>query len=384
MVVPVTLTNDIKSAVDLSNQANDEDVKKQFANAIRLYRKSMESYLNAALLIRNTCAPFVERAQKLKEFASDVDQEVVCEGLPELRRFHNILLMAPLLPPWGTKATTVVAGKKICFNEDIVGIDPTKLVFSQIINDPKTKAASTILLHGPPGTAKTLLCKAITSKCPEKSVFLVDIPMYLKGCLAHDPVKMTKMLIRNYRKHNTGCLVLDFVDDLFVQDMSDVMKPLVTAVKGEIVALLKEIAEKKEYKDLIIATSSKPWTIEEDMKATFQAKINIPMPEEPDRLALLKGELAKVRAPTVPEGEVADCAKKTERYSRYQVMRIVRLAAARNFSNLEEIVMKEDADRADHITKADMDAMVAVIKPDLAEEDVSRHKEFITANPTAN
>ncbi|KAH7938937.1 vacuolar protein sorting-associated protein 4A-like [Rhipicephalus sanguineus] len=386
MVIPVTLINDIKAAVDLSNQANVEDGKKQFANAIRLYRKAMESYLNAALLIRNTCAPFVERAQKLKEFSGDAaEQEVVGEGIPELKRIFEIAVLSQVLPPWCTAAGTVIAGKKLNFDKDIQGIDATKLVFTQILNDPKAKSASTILLHGPHGTGKSFLAKSIYVKYPEKSIFIVDIDQLIIGGLSHDPAKMTQMLTRNYKKHNTGVLVLDGLDQLYLAEYPDAKKPVVEAIKTELQKYMKDLADKKEYKEIVIATSFMPWLITDDMKGTFQAKINIPIPDSEDaRKAIIKAELGKLRVPTYKDGDIQNLAKNTNRFSRYQLLRIIRYALARNFNNVENIPMKEDAERLSHMVKEDMDKVSAIIKPDLSEEDEPKHKAFIAANPTAN
>lgn len=385
MVIPVTLVNDIKAAVDLSNQANVEDGKKQFANAIRLYRKAMESYLNAALLIRNTCAPFVERAQKLKEFSGDAEQEVVGDGMPELKKIHQIAVLSQVLPPWCTAAGTVIAGKKLHFDEDIQGIDATKLVFTQILSDPKAKAASTILLHGPHGTGKSFLAKSIYVKYPEKYIFIVDIDQFVIGGMSHDAPKMTQMLTRNYKKHNTGVLVLDGLDLLYLSDYPDAKKPVVDAVKTELLNYMKDLAEKKEYKEIVIATAYRPWLITDDMKGTFEAKINIPIPEnEEERKAIIKKELGKIRVPTYKEGDIENLAKNTVRFSRYQILRIIRYALARNFNNVEAIAMKEDAERLSHMIKEDMDKVSAIIKADLSEEDEPKHKEFIEANPTAN
>lgn len=385
MVIPVTLVNDIKAAVDLSNQAHVEDVKKQFANAIRLYRKAMESYLNAALLIRNTCAPFVERAQKLKEFSGDAEQEVIGEGIPDLQKVHQIAVLSQVLPPWCTAAGTVISGKKMNFNDDIQGIDPTKLVLTQILSDPKAKAASTILLHGPHGTGKSFLAKSLYVKYPEKSIFIVDVDQFVNGGITHDAPKMTQMLVRNYKKHNTGVLVLDGLDQLYLSDYPDVKKPVVDAVKAELLNYMKDLAEKKEYKEIVIATAFRPWLITDDMKGTFEAKINIPIPEnEEARKAIIKAELGKIRVPTYKDGDIESLAKNTVRFSRYQILRIIRYALARNFNNVEAITMKEDAERLSHMVKEDMDKVSAIIKADLSEEDEPKHQEYIAANPTAN
>ncbi|XP_029835532.2 vacuolar protein sorting-associated protein 4A-like [Ixodes scapularis] len=384
MVVPVTLTNDIKSAVDLSNQAADEDVKKQFANAIRLYRKSMESYLNAALIIRNTCAPFVERAQKLKEFSGEIDQEVICEGLPEMKRIHQLPLLGLVLPPWCIQAATVVSGRKVCYTNDITGVDSTKLVLSQIISEPKAKAASSVLLHGPTGSGKSLLVRAIASKWPEKSVFIVEMQTFILGAVEHDGTKVAQMLIRNFKKHNTGVLVIDNIDYLYETDHPDIKKAPVAAVKAVIVALFKGIHEKKNYKDLVIATANKPWLLEDDIKNAFHAKLNFPILSEEDRMAIIRGELAKIRCPTYHEEHMRDLVKKTERFSRYQLLRLVRFALTRNFNNIEGIQLKEDAERLAHLTKDDLDAVASVLLADIPEEYVTRYTEFVEKNPTAN
>ncbi|XP_077492951.1 vacuolar protein sorting-associated protein 4-like [Amblyomma americanum] len=386
MVIPVTLVNDIKAAVDLSNQANGEDGKKQYANAIRLYRKAMESYLNAALLIRNTCAPFVERAQKLKEFSGgDADQDVVGEGIPEMKKIHQISVLSQVLPPWCTAAGTVTSGKKINFDDDIQGIDPAKQVFTQILADPKAKSASTLLLHGPHGTGKSFLVKSLYVKYPEKSVFIVDMDLFVTGGTTHNPASMAKMLVRNYRKHNAAVLVLEGLDQLYLSEYPEAKKPVVDAVKAELLAYMKELAEKKEYKEVVIATAFRPWLIAEDMRNSFDAKINIPIPDnEEARKAILQAELGKLRVPTYAEGDIESLAKSSNRFSRYQLLRIIRCALARNFSNIEGIEVKEDAERLAHMTKEDIDKVAPLFTADLSEEDEPKHQEFIAANPTAN
>ncbi|KAH9379618.1 hypothetical protein HPB48_000915 [Haemaphysalis longicornis] len=242
MVVPVTLINDIKAAVDLSNQANVEDGKKQFANAIRLYRKS-----------------------------------------------------------YG-----VVPERRAAYPQH--GIDGAKLVLTQIITDPKAKAASTILLHGPHGTGKSLLMKSLYVKYPEKSIFIVDLDLFVIGGLTHDAAKMTKMLPRGRCRQVRAA-----------------------GVPG------RGGRPKKEYREIIIATANRPWLIEEGMKGAFDARHPHPDPGDRGgpRLAIIKEEMGKLRCPTYKDGDMEDLAKKTARFSRYQLQRIVRYALARNFHNLE-------------------------------------------------
>ncbi|XP_077520387.1 vacuolar protein sorting-associated protein 4B-like [Amblyomma americanum] len=386
MVIPVALITDINTAVDLSNQAYAEDNKKQYVNAIRLYRKAMESYLSAALLIRNTCAPFVDRGQKLKEFsASDVDQVVLGEGIPEMKKIHHIAVLSQVLPPWCMAAGTVTSGRKINFDEGIQGIDSAKQVLNQILTDPKGKAASTILLHGPHGTGKSLLVKSLYVKYPERPLFIVDLDLFVAGGTTHDAASMAKMLVRNYTKHDTAVLVLEGLDQLYLPDYSDAKKPVVDAVRAELLAYLKELAEKKQYKEVVIATASRPWLIADDMRDSFDAKINIPIPEsEEARKAIVHTELGKLRVPTYADGDIENLAKNTVRFSRYQLLRIIRYALARNFDNIEAIAVEEDPDRLSHMTKEDIDKVASLIKADLTEEDETKHQEFIAANPTAS
>ncbi|XP_077512377.1 uncharacterized protein LOC144123420 [Amblyomma americanum] len=385
MVIPVTLINDIKQAVDLSKQAHAADNKEQYANAIRLYRKAMESYLNAALLIRNSCAPFIERAQQLKAFfGTDANEDVVVEGMPEMKKIHQIAVLSQVLPPWCTAAGTVTSGKKIKFCDDIQGIDPAKLLLTQILADPKAKAASTILLYGPHGTGKSLLVKSLYVKYPEKFIFIVDLDFFVIGGLTHDPSLMTKMLVRNYMKHNTAVLILEGLDRLYLPEVPEAKKPVVDAVKSELLAYMKELVEKKEYKEVVIATASQPWLIAEDMRNTFEAKINVPIPEnEEARKAIIKAELCKLRVPSYRAGDIGSLAKNTNRFSRYQLMRIIRCALARNFHKIEAIEIKENAERLSHMTKADMDKVAPLFTADLSEEDESKHQEFIAASNPA-
>ncbi|XP_050051008.1 uncharacterized protein [Dermacentor andersoni] len=372
---------DVKTALELSKQAADEEAKKQFANAYKIYRKTVEAYLSATLAVRTMCAPYIERVLRLKDHARDIDQEILCAGMPEMKCIHQLSLLGLLLPPWCLTAVTVSAKRKICYTNDIVGIDPMKNKFSQILMNPKSKGASVILLYGPHGSGKSFMVRAITSKYPDKSVFIVNIGTFMAATSQHEGVKLASVMIKNFRKHDCGVLVLEDLDRLYSQRAEGIGREI-DAMRKEILAYMQELKEKREFREVVVATARKPWRLEKSMMETFQSKISLPPPQLNERIAIITRELGKVRCPSFTESDIQDLASRTERYSCYQVMGILRLALARNFEKLESITLKEDAERVDHLTKDDILVVSDILRPDMTEEDMVKYREFTSITTT--
>ncbi|XP_070383723.1 vacuolar protein sorting-associated protein 4A-like [Dermacentor albipictus] len=374
-------TMDVKTALELSKQAADEEAKKQFANAYKIYRKTVEAYLSATLAVRTMCAPYIERVLRLKDHARDIDQEILCAGMPEMKCIHQLPLLGLLLPPWCLTAVTVSAKRKICYTNDIIGIDPMKNKFSQILMNPKSKGVSLILLHGPHGSGKSFMVRAITSKYPDKSVFIVDIGTFMAATSQHEGVKLASVMIKNFRKHDCGVLVLEDLDRLYSQRTEGIGREI-DAMRKEILAYMQELKEKRKFREVVVATARKPWRLEKSMMETFQSKISLPPPQFNERVAIITRELGKVRCPSFTESDIQELASRTERYSCYQVMSILRLALARNFEKLESITLKEDAERVDHLTKDDILVVSDILGPDITEEDMVKHHEFTSIATT--
>lgn len=374
---PASAATDVKIAVDLSKQAADEEAKKQFANAYRIYRKTVEAYLNATLAVRTMCAPYIERVLRLKDHARDIDQDVLCAGMPEMSCIHQLSLLGLLLPPWCLTAVTVSAKRKICYTNDIVGIDSVKNKLAQILMNPKARGASVILLYGPHGSGKSFIVRAIASKYPDKPVFIVNIEALMAATFQHEGIKLASSIIKNFRKHDCAILVLEDLDRLYSHRAEGIGREI-DAMRKEILAYMQQV--KREFREVIVATARKPWRLEKSMLETFQTKIWLPPPSFNERVAIITRELGKVRCPSFSESDVHDLASRTEHYSCYQVMSILRLALARNFENLESIRLKEDAERVDHVTKDDILVVSEILRPDMSEDDMVKYREFTSAS----
>lgn len=363
--------SEIKSGLELSKQATGEDAKKRHGRAIRLYIRAAECYLNATCVLGKECAPLIKRAQALEEF--DVD-------LPDMRRIHQLPLLSLLLPPWSFSSVTVSARRRICYTNDIVGIDPVKNRFSQLLKNPRSKGASSvILLYGPAGSGKSFLARGISSKYPDKPVFIVNLEAFIAaGASKYEGARMATMMVSNFKKHRTGVLILEDIDCLYSAGQAQHPQSDIVATREVIVTFLKETSEKREYHEVVVATSRKPWVLEKELLDAFHVKLGIPTPSPVERTALIKRELRKVRCPSFAESDIHNLAANTERFSCYQVMNIVRLALARNFEKLEAITLQDDADRVDHVTKSDIQAVSGILLPDIPREDADKYFEFAT------
>lgn len=366
--------SEIKSGLELSKKATDEDAKRQHGKAIRLYIRAAECYLNATCVLGKECAPLIKKAQAFEEY--DVD-------LPDMRRIHQLPLLSLLLPPWSHGAVTVSARRRICYTNDVVGIDPVKDMFSQLLKNPRSKASSSlILLYGPAGSGKSFLSRAISSKYPDKPVFVVNLEAFIAaGASKYEGARMATVMIRNFKRHRTAVLVLEDIDYLYSAGPSEHPRSDIVATREVILNFLKAMSQMRGHREVVVATARKPWVLQKDLLDAFHVKLGIPTPSPEERTALIKRELRKVRCPSFTESDIHNLSAKTERYSCYQMMNIFRLALARNFDKLEAITLQDDADRADHVTKGDIQAVSDILPPDIPREDVDKYFEFATGRP---
>lgn len=371
--------SDITSALDLSKRAAEEDAKTNFRSACELYQRTVGCFLNAVYNIRQTCAPLLERLLDLKVYSRDIDEGLLCVGLPPMLCLHQRSLLSLLLPPWSIRAVTVGAKTRMCDPNFLVGVEHTKAKFQKIVSKGTAKGSSiALLLYGPHGSGKSLVVRSVLSSYQDRAVFIVNMEDFVAASTQYEGSKLMVMMLRNFKKHSGGILVLEDIDHLF-SNRPGLAGPEVADMRVELLVFMKQLKEKQEFTDVVIATATKPWRLEKSLLETFPLKIFLALPTLPQRSQLIKRELSNVRCPSYNESDMNDLASKTELYSGNQVMSILRLALSRNLTRFESITIKEDAERADHVTKHDIQAVANIIPADVVEGELRKYAYFATA-----
>ncbi|CAL1268130.1 unnamed protein product [Larinioides sclopetarius] len=188
---------------------------------------------------------------------------------------------------------------------DVFGLREAKQILGEAFIMPlkfphlftgKRKPWKSILLYGPPGTGKTLLVQALASSVPSSTfIFLSN---YLD-----ESDSFLKDLFKNKRAQSPKLILVDEIDAVFNLE----------STRGMRMELFTYHMEGRDCSDgiLILATTNKPWLLNEPLLKRFEKKIYTSFPNWTDRLQILKFCLGD--APhCLTEKNLEELATKTE------------------------------------------------------------------------
>lgn len=204
--------------------------------------------------------------------------------------------------------------------EDVIGLEETKKALMEAIIYPSKRPdlfplgwPRNILLYGPPGCGKTLLCAAVANEI--KSVFFnVDAASLFSKWLGESEKNVAKLfnLARRYESENKIVII-------FIDEVDSVFGTLNYEIGGEVRLrnqFLKEmdgLMEKNVKRRIyLIGATNKPWLLDQAFIRRFQLRLYVPPPDFKARIALFK----LYSFPLNPIGlDYEELARRTEGYS---------------------------------------------------------------------
>lgn len=205
------------------------------------------------------------------------------------------------------------------------------------------KVGGGILLFGPPGTGKTLIAQAVAG---ELDAWMFPItPAQLMGGIVGETEKSIRALFKEARdkarrgardrKPRCSVIFLDEIDALLPRRRereSDVMNRAVPQI-------LQELSGYHRHADhplLFIGATNLPWLLDPAVlrPGRFDAKIRVPLPDEPARRKLFEIHLKNARGKSLGDDIRWDeLAQKTEQYTGAEIELICNRAARQPFIN---------------------------------------------------
>lgn len=218
--------------------------------------------------------------------------------------------------------------------DDVIGLQRVKELLHLTVVVPREapqlftgsrKSPSSLLLYGPSGVGKTQVVCALATECA--------LPFYsysaaqLRQMYVGESEKHVKAMFDVVKRHKPCILFLDELDDLMSDRSADRASgsgnsaKLVNQVLQEMDGLAKDLAGV-----LVVGATNLPWDIDSGVLSRFERKIYIPLPDQWDRYALLRHELAKnsddVGAPPT-NAELLELASQLELYSGRELVALV-------------------------------------------------------------
>lgn len=190
---------------------------------------------------------------------------------------------------------------KVSF-DDIAGNEDAKaaieeaviypILYPELFNTGLRKPWKGILLFGPPGTGKTMLAKAVASKCESK--FFKITASSLGSKWRGESEKLVRLLFEMARFYAPSIIFIDEIDSLAVSrgdDTNDCSRRVLTELLNSVDGLVQTGDEDKSV--LFMAATNHPWHLDTAMIRRLEKRIYIPLPDEVAREQLLTNNLGK-------------------------------------------------------------------------------------------
>lgn len=356
-----------EKAIELAKKATEEDNKKNYAEAWKLYENAVQYFLHALkyetqsdaskATIRQKCKQYLDRAEKLKAF---VNGKVKFNLGKWPLKVHDFFFF-PFQKKQPVKAGESNNSKKDKDNgdsdsddadpdkkkmqsklegaivmekpnvkwSDVAGLESAKEALKEAVILPikfphlftgNRKPWRGILLFGPPGTGKSYLAKAVATEANNSTFFSVSSSDLVSKWLGESE-KLVKNLFELAREHKPSIIFIDEVDSL-CSSRSDNESESARRIKTEFLVQMQGVGNDNDG-ILVLGATNIPWVLDAAIRRRFEKRIYIPLPEDHARTDMFKLHMGNTRS-TINEDQYRQLGAKTDGYSGADIQLVVR------------------------------------------------------------
>lgn len=220
-----------------------------------------------------------------------------------------------------------------------------------------------VLLHGPPGTGKTMLLRAVAAET-NAHVLSIDGPSIVSKYLGE-----TESKLRDYfneaRKYQPAILFIDEIDSLAPSRDSDDSGEAESRVVATLLTLMDGIGSNGRL--VVVAATNRPNSIDIALRrpGRFDREVEIGIPDVESRHEILKLYLTRIKHHTLSEDDIASIAAKTHGYVGADIASLCEQSVSKVYDRMKEDAL--DLDRA-FVTLEDFEQSVIDIRPSAMRE----------------
>jgi len=316
----------LNQAAQIADQANEADQAGDHAQALHLYRVSLEhlftiykSERNETLkeIIHKKIVKYLERAETLKKLVGiEPKKKAVISEEDDNGKIKSSL------------SSTRVENPNVKW-DDVAGLEGVKITLKETVILPQRfpqlfvgerKPWAGILLYGPPGTGKSFLAKAVATEASSAffSVSSSDLLSKWQG----DSERSVKQLFELARESSPAIIFVDEVDAL-CGTRTDGDNESSRRIKTEFLVQMDGVRSNTSAKVLVLGATNTPWTLDPAIRRRFEKRIYVPLPDENARTQIITFGLGKTPHTLTNFNEIA---KQTEGFSGADIAVLTRTA----------------------------------------------------------
>ena len=344
----------IPQAIELVQQAIKADNEQDYANALSLYKRSLEYFMTGLkyennptkhAMVMERVGGYMKRAEELKVF---IDQKngvrggtdgpskssgkggAGATGTKDKDKEKDEAPDAETQKLRGALSGAIVSEKPNVKWSDVAGLEGAKESLKETVILPtrfpqlftgKRRPFKGILLFGPPGTGKSYLAKAVATEAD--SVFFSISSSDLVSKWQGESEKLVRNLFEMAREAGKAIIFIDEVDSL-CGSRSEGESDSARRIKTEFLVQMDGVG-KSHSEVLVLGATNVPWELDAAIRRRFEKRIYIPLPEASARTHMLKLNVGDTPN-TLTEEDFNDLGERCEGASGADVSVLVREA----------------------------------------------------------
>ena len=304
--------------------------------------------------------------------AKDSDED---DDLPEeLKRFGKELVEK-------IESEIMCGGDPTTF-DDIAGLEDAKQTIQEVICWPMKRpdlftglrrAPNALLLYGPPGTGKTLIGKAIAHESGATFFSISSSSLTSKWIGEGEKLVRTMFAVAAYREPSV--VFIDEIDSLLTQRKSDENEAS-RRIKTEFLVQMDGTSTSGQGRVLTIGATNRPQELDEAARRRFVKRLYIPLPDQQDRLVLIRVMLRKNKH-SLTDNDLAKLANETDRFSGADLKALCTDAALGPLRGLPPSKFENvNAEDLPPISFKHFRLSLRAMKPSVSPDDLVQYEEW--------